>query len=63
MSDAVRPTLADTWPARTILTALQDTGEVFILFGHVIREIPAGARKVVASMLRSWATFERRPSL
>ncbi|HET7904908.1 MAG TPA: ABC transporter permease [Candidatus Eisenbacteria bacterium] len=46
MSDAVRPTLADTWPARTILTALQDTGEVFILFGHVIREIPAGARKV-----------------
>src|SRR5262249_11488914 len=38
--------IADRWPIRTILGALQDTGEVFILMGEVLRELPAGLRKV-----------------
>jgi hypothetical protein len=46
VSDAVRTPLGETWPARSILTALQDTGEVFLLFGQVLREIPAGLRKL-----------------
>jgi len=46
VSDAVRPPLSATWPARAILAALQDTGEVFLLASQVLREIPAGVRKV-----------------
>lgn len=37
---------AATWPQRFILARLQNAGEVFILLGDVIRELPAGARKV-----------------
>jgi phospholipid/cholesterol/gamma-HCH transport system permease protein len=46
VSDTFRPSLADRWPARTILGALQDTGELFILTGEVLRELPAGLRKI-----------------
>ena len=45
MSETLRPSLADAWPMRAILGALQDTGEVFILMGQVLRELPAGLRK------------------
>jgi phospholipid/cholesterol/gamma-HCH transport system permease protein len=45
VNETARTSLAETWPARTILTTLQDTGEVFILTGHVIRELPAGLQK------------------
>ena len=34
------------WPRRVLLSWLQDVGEIFILLGDVVREIPAGARKV-----------------
>lgn len=34
------------WPSRFILSWLQDVGEIFILLGDVLREMPAGARKV-----------------
>lgn len=34
------------WPRRVLLAWLQDTGEIFILLGDVLRETPAGARKV-----------------
>jgi phospholipid/cholesterol/gamma-HCH transport system permease protein len=46
VNEAVRPTLAERWPARTILGALQDTGEVFILMAQVVRELPFGLRKL-----------------
>jgi phospholipid/cholesterol/gamma-HCH transport system permease protein len=45
VSETARTSFAETWPARTILTTLQDTGEVFILSGHVLRELPAGIQK------------------
>ncbi len=45
MNETARPALSETWPARTILTALQDTGEVFLLLGQVFRELPFGLRK------------------
>jgi len=35
-----------SWPQRFILARLENAGEVFILLGHVIRELPAGARKL-----------------
>jgi len=34
------------WPRRVLLSWLQDVGEIFILLGDVLRETPAGARKV-----------------
>jgi phospholipid/cholesterol/gamma-HCH transport system permease protein len=34
------------WPQRVVLGWLQDAGEVFILLGSVLRELPAGARKI-----------------
>ena len=34
------------WPQRVVLGWLQDAGEVFILLGSVLRELPAGARKL-----------------
>jgi len=34
------------WPRRVLLSWLQDVGEIFILLGDVVREMPAGARKV-----------------
>jgi len=34
------------WPRRVLLSWLQDVGEIFILLGDVVREAPAGARKV-----------------
>ena len=37
---------AVSWPQRFILSRLQNAGEVFILLGDVIRELPAGLRKV-----------------
>jgi phospholipid/cholesterol/gamma-HCH transport system permease protein len=41
-----RPSVTETWPFRGLFTALQDTGEVFILLGRVFRELPAGLRKI-----------------
>jgi phospholipid/cholesterol/gamma-HCH transport system permease protein len=34
------------WPRRVLLSWLQDVGEIFILLGDVVRETPAGARKI-----------------
>lgn len=34
------------WISRFILSWLQEVGEIFILLGDVIRELPAGARKI-----------------
>ena len=45
MNEAVRPTLAERWPARSILSALADTGEVFLLMGQIVRELPFALRK------------------
>ncbi|MEK7348782.1 MAG: ABC transporter permease [Candidatus Eisenbacteria bacterium] len=45
MNEAVRPTLAERWPARSILSALADTGEVFLLLGQIVRELPFALRK------------------
>lgn len=36
---------AARWPQRFLLERLENAGEVFILLGHVLRELPAGARK------------------
>jgi phospholipid/cholesterol/gamma-HCH transport system permease protein len=46
VNETARTSLAETWPARAILTTLQDTGEVFILMGHVVRELPGGIMKI-----------------
>lgn len=42
-----------TWPERVAMGWLGDTGEVFILFGNVLRGIPAGLRRpglIIAQM-------------
>ncbi|HEX7077327.1 MAG TPA: ABC transporter permease [Candidatus Eisenbacteria bacterium] len=46
MSETPAETGVATWPQRTILGIFQDAGEVFILLGSVLREIPAGSRKI-----------------
>ena len=37
---------AETWPQRPVLAWLQNVGEVFILLGSTLRELPSGARKI-----------------
>ena len=44
--EAVRPSIGERWPFRSVLSALADTGEVFILLGQVVRELPFGLRRV-----------------
>ena len=34
------------WPRRSVLTWLQNVGEVFILLGSTLHELPSGARKI-----------------
>jgi len=38
--------VAASWPKRFILARLQNAGEVFILIGDTLREIPAGIQKI-----------------
>lgn len=44
--DATEARSAASWPQRFILGRLQNAGEVFILLGDILREIPAGTRKL-----------------
>jgi phospholipid/cholesterol/gamma-HCH transport system permease protein len=44
--EATEAPSAASWPRRFILGRLQNAGEVFILLGDILREIPAGIRKL-----------------
>ena len=45
MSETEAGTAAD-WPQRFLLARLQNAGEVFILLGSILRELPSGVRKI-----------------
>jgi phospholipid/cholesterol/gamma-HCH transport system permease protein len=47
VSETATETGPAPWPQRVLLSVFQDAGEVFILLGSVLREIPAGASKFV----------------